>query len=141
VPILASHFLHAICRRRFGREPLRLTRADVGRLQAYDWPGNVRELENVLERAVIISRGNQLHLELPAVATATVRTPAAAPIGDDGFLTERERRERDRALIARALAQCDGKVFGPGGAAELLGVKPTTLASRIKRWGIRRPTD
>ena len=150
VPILASHFLHAICRRN-GREPLRLTRGDVARLQAYDWPGNVRELENVLERAVIISRGDQLHLELPSMTSLQARVPASAtpgaptgpgagaPNAEDGFLTECERRERDRALIARALQQCGGKVFGPGGAAELLGVKPTTLASRIKRWNIRRP--
>jgi len=52
------------------------------------------------------------------------------------LLTEQDRRRRDREMIEQALDDCDGKVFGPGGAAKLLGLKPTTLASRIKRWGI-----
>ena len=137
IPLLASHFLSSASRR-FGREGLRLSQGDVQRLQAYDWPGNVRELQNVLERAVIISRDGQLRLELPdaeplrGAACGIAAEPAA------GILTEQQKRQRDRAMIERALAQCRGKVFGQGGAAELLGVKPTTLASRIKRWGIGR---
>ena len=58
------------------------------------------------------------------------------PEGQDGLLTEQDRRQRDREMIVQALRKSGGKVFGPGGAAELLGVKPTTLASRIKRMGI-----
>lgn len=135
IPLLASHFLANACRR-FGREGLRLSGADVQRLQAYDWPGNVRELENVLERAVIISRNNQLRLELPDVERHTSKPVAPMPELNDGLMTEQQKRERDRRMIMQALEACDGKVFGPGGAAELLGVKPTTLASRIKRWGI-----
>ena len=108
-------------------------------LQAYDWPGNVRELENVLERAVIISRGSQLRLELPQVQHVPQRPATVTPVPTDGLLTEHQRRERDRAAIRQALQRSGGKVFGPGGAAEILGVKPTTLASRIKRWGIDRP--
>jgi len=136
VPLLAAHFL-ASAARRFGREGLRLSQADVQRLQAYDWPGNVRELQNVLERAVIISRDGQLRLELPgAVSAPPAAGPAQAVGATDGLLTEQERRRRDREAIVQALEQSGGKVFGPGGAAELLGVKPTTLASRIRRWGI-----
>jgi transcriptional regulator with GAF, ATPase, and Fis domain len=86
---------------------------------------------------VIISRDGQLRLELPdagpAQQPASVVAMAAHPTG---LMTEQDRRRRDRAMIEQALAQCGGKVFGRGGAAELLGVKPTTLASRIKRWGI-----
>jgi PAS domain S-box-containing protein len=137
IPLLASHFLAGACRR-FGREGLRLSQADAQRLQAYDWPGNVRELQNVMERAVIISRGNQLRLELPDAEPArpvTAPLKAAAPQAN-GLLTEQDRRQRDRQMILQALEASGGKVFGPGGAAELLGVKPTTLASRIKRWGI-----
>ncbi|MGD8957658.1 MAG: sigma 54-interacting transcriptional regulator [Chromatiaceae bacterium] len=137
IPLLAPHFLRNACRR-LGREELRLTEGDMHRLQAYDWPGNVRELENVLERAAIISRGRQLRLELPQterppLATATPASDAAA------ILTEQQKRDRDRASIRHALEKSGGKVFGPGGAAEILGVKPTTLASRIKRWKIERP--
>jgi PAS domain S-box-containing protein len=136
IPLLASHFL-ASASRRFGREGLRLSQADVQRLQAYDWPGNVRELENVLERAVIISNNGQLRLELPD-ADGTRQTAAALPsaANPSGLLTEQDRRQRDRQMIVQALEKTGGKVFGPGGAAELLGVKPTTLASRIKRWNI-----
>ena len=135
IPLLASHFLENACRR-FGREGLRLSKADVQRLQGYDWPGNVRELENVLERAVIISRDNPLRLELPDLAAPSEPPQASAPVEAGQLLTEREKRARDREMIVQALQACGGKVFGPGGAAELLGVKPTTLASRIKRWGL-----
>ncbi|WP_078120840.1 sigma 54-interacting transcriptional regulator [Thiosocius teredinicola] len=135
IPLLASHFLANACRR-FGREGLRLSGADVQRLQAYDWPGNVRELENVLERAVIISRNNQLRLELPDVERPASKPMAPSPEINDGLMTEQQKRERDRRMIMQALEASGGKIFGAGGAAELLGVKPTTLASRIKRWGI-----
>ncbi len=136
IPLLASHFLANACRR-FAREGLRLSQADAQRLQAYDWPGNVRELQNVLERAVIISRSGQLRLELPD-GSPTRHSAPTLPVSEpaDGLITEQERRRRDRETIVKALEACGGKVFGPGGAAELLGVKPTTLASRIKRWGI-----
>jgi formate hydrogenlyase transcriptional activator len=138
VPLLASHFL-AQAARRFGRDGLRLTQGDAQRLQAYDWPGNVRELENVIERAVIISLGDHLMLDLP-VSERARPAAAEAPTREDGpaIITESERRARDRAVIEQALGAAGGKVFGPGGAAEILGVKPTTLTSRIKRLGIHR---
>ena len=99
----------------------------------YDWPGNVRELENVIERAAILARAR-------ARCASTCR-PRGAPRPahrrqSDRLLTDDERRERDRANILAALESCGGKVFGRGGAAELLDVKPTTLASRIKALGI-----
>jgi PAS domain S-box-containing protein len=136
IPLLAAHFLASACRR-FSREGLRLSKADVFRLQAYDWPGNVRELQNVLERAAIISGGGQLKLELPDTGFGRPALPATRqqPVRPQ-LMTEQDRRRRDREMIEQALDDCDGKVSGPGGAAELLGLKPTTLASRIKRWGI-----
>ena len=135
IPLLATHFLGNACRR-FARSGLRLSQADAHRLQAYDWPGNIRELQNVVERAVIISQGEQLHLELPDASPAAAGGAAMPATPDDALLTEQEKRQRDRRMIEQALQISGGKVFGPGGAAELLGVKPTTLASRIKRWGI-----
>ena len=133
IPLLASHFLRGACRR-FGCEGLRLSAADAARLQAYDWPGNVRELENVIERGVIISRNGQLRLEVPEAQSPQHDWPA--PRASGGLMTEQEKKRRDREMIVEALKACDGKVSGSGGAAELLGIKPTTLASRIKRWGI-----
>ena len=138
IPLLASHFLRNACRR-LGREGLRLSEADVLRMQAYDWPGNIRELENVVERAVIVSRRDHLRIELPKQDTAIPSDAKVATPEPGGLVTEFERRQRDRAMIVQALEASDGKVFGKGGAAELLGMKPTTLASRIKRWGIEKP--
>lgn len=135
---IAQHFLQAAARRLRVPEP-RLTEGDVRRLCRYPWPGNVRELENAIERAVILSTRGRLRLDLPeteaGLRTGPVATgvaPAARPPN------ENERRTRDRAEIEAALAITGGRVFGPGGAAELLGVKPTTLASRIKAHGIVR---
>ncbi len=142
IPLLASHFLARACRR-FGVEELRLTHGDMQRLQSYHWPGNVRELENVVERAVIVSRNGKLRLDVPA-SDFTRRQPPmteTAAVVNSPLLTEQQRRARDQGMIIRALEQSDGKVFGPGGAAELLGVKPTTLASRIKRLGIERKRE
>ena len=111
----------------------KLTEGDVRRLMQYDWPGNVRELENVIERAAILARHARLRIDLPAARTRRDQRSQRRPTG---LLTDDERRERDRANILAALESCGGKVFGRGGAAELLDVKPTTLASRIKALGI-----
>lgn len=138
VPLLAGFFLgHAA--RRFGREGLQLTQGDAQRLQTYDWPGNVRELQNVIERAVIISRGSRLMLDLPVAQVAETTSSDSHTTTESLLLTEADRRQRDKEAIEKALKATNGKVFGPGGAAELLGIKPTTLASRIKRLGIEKP--
>jgi len=131
IPLLAAHFVQGECRK-LKRSDLRLTEGDVRRLMQYEWPGNVRELENVIERAAILARHARLRIDLPTGKSLT--TVAQAPA--DRLLTDDERRERDRANILAALESCGGKVFGRGGAAELLDVKPTTLASRIKALGL-----
>jgi PAS domain S-box-containing protein len=131
IPLLAAHFVQSQARK-LRRGELKLTEGDVRRLMQYDWPGNVRELENVIERAAILARHARLRIDLPAAKTAAANAQAPA----DRVLTDDERRERDRINILAALQACDGKVFGRGGAAELLDVKPTTLASRIKALGI-----
>ena len=138
IPLLVAHFLKLIGRR-FGRTDLRVREADVQRMRAYGWPGNVREMQNVLERAVITAAGKQLHIELPEQACAQAASAPTAERAAVPITTEQQRRQRDREMIIQALEQSGGKVFGPGGAAEILGLKPTTLASRIKRWGIALP--
>ncbi len=142
VPQLAAHFIR-LASQKLRRPTPRLTEADLLQLQRYDWPGNIRELQNVIERAVILSQGGRLSFELPQ---AFPETPPPAPAdavptpGRGTFVPEAERKKRHRAEIVAALEQAKGKVFGPGGAAELLGVKPTTLASRMKALGIKRPS-
>lgn len=141
IPLLAQLFLRNACRK-FHREQLELTQANVEALQHYSWPGNVRELENVIERQVIVTRGRKLSFELPR-DNASMDTPTIHIDGTGGDatsperpMTEEERRQRECADMIRALRRAGGKVAGTGGAAQLLGLKPTTLASRLKRQGI-----
>ncbi|MDH3351230.1 MAG: sigma 54-interacting transcriptional regulator [Gammaproteobacteria bacterium] len=137
---LAQHFLEKVCND-FGRPVMTLTRAQATRLHNYHWPGNVRELKNVIERAVILSPGNVLRLDLSMPHTeepTTVSTSDGAK-QDDHFLTEKEMRELQKRNLIAALQQANWRVSGPDGAAELLGVKPTTLADRIRSFGLKRP--
>jgi transcriptional regulator with GAF, ATPase, and Fis domain len=135
VPLLAEHFL-AQSARKLGRARPRLTLANVQQLQRYHWPGNVRELQHVIERAVITAEGMRLVIELPAGAAEPVRSSTASVAPADRVLTDAEVRRLEADNIREALRQAKGKVSGSGGAAELLGVKPTTLASRIKALGL-----
>jgi DNA-binding NtrC family response regulator len=114
-----------------------LTQADAARLQQYDWPGNIRELENVIQRAVILSKGGRLRLD---IALADVPTRAtSAPDMAEVVLTDREVRARERANLMKALERTEGRVYGADGAAELLGINPTTLASRLRALKITPP--
>jgi PAS domain S-box-containing protein len=137
---LAQHFLD-IASHDFGRAVPTLTRKQAEKLRDYDWPGNVRELKNVIERAVILSPGNVLRLDLsmPNVVSVERREAAAETVSNDGVLTENEMREFQRNNTIKALRETGWRVSGPNGAAELLGVKPTTLADRIRTYGIKRP--
>ncbi|GJE69232.1 Anaerobic nitric oxide reductase transcription regulator NorR [Methylorubrum podarium] len=138
VPLIAQHFLEAAARR-LNRPDLRLTEADARRLARYDWPGNVRELENVIERAAILAERGRLRFDLPEARGAGPELRVTERPTDLGrLLTEEERRARARSEIEAALHFTGGRIFGAGGAAELLGLKPTTLRSRMKVLGIGR---
>jgi transcriptional regulator with GAF, ATPase, and Fis domain len=118
-----------------------LTKGNIEQLQAYDWPGNVRELQNVVERAVIFAQTGALSFDFVRLRRATSRgsadlvAPTLRPAPT--ILTDSELKRRERDSILSALAQTNGKISGPRGAAELLGMKPTTLASRIKALGLK----
>ena len=137
IPLLAEHFLD-VATRKMKRPPLRLTPAQGRELAAYDWPGNVRELQNVIERAVILARGSHLEFALATVQSAA--HPAVAPPperADAGTaLTLTELKQRERRLIEQTLRETGGKIYGPDGAAQRLGLKPTTLASKLQRLGL-----
>jgi transcriptional regulator with GAF, ATPase, and Fis domain len=145
IALLAKHFVELSARELKCAKP-RLTRAAVTHLESYDWPGNVRELRNVVERAVILARGGALDFDLPIigkaasparpspVAGASVSTPARPK-----FLTEVELECFERDNLALALEAANWKISGPDSAAELLGLKPTTLLSRMTKWGLKRP--
>ncbi|MEW6145717.1 MAG: sigma 54-interacting transcriptional regulator [Thermodesulfobacteriota bacterium] len=117
------------------------TQAEIDGMMSYRWPGNVRELQNVIERAVITSSKGHLNLEraLPQTGEASAReSPAADRLQGKRILTQMEMDELEKRNIAAALEQTGWRVSGENGAAKLLGMPPTTLASRIKALGITR---
>ncbi len=136
---IAQHFLEKTCSD-FGRPVLQLTQTQAEKLANYDWPGNVRELKNVIERAVILSRGATLRLDLsmPELGIPASATSTAAAAAND-ILTEAEMREFQKLNMVAALERANWRVSGHGGAAEMLGLKPTTLADRIRTYGIAKP--
>lgn len=137
---LAQHFLDVTCKD-FGRKPIKLTRSQLDAITGYGWPGNVRELKNVIERAVILSQGSVLRLDLalPEIALQGGGKPQRAESARDDVLTEKELKALQKKNILAALKQSNWRVSGKGGAAELLGIRPTTLNDRIKNFGIKRP--
>ena len=140
IPPLAGMFMAQVRKKPncTGRE---LTQAEVVKLQNYHWPGNVRELQNIIERAVISSRCGSVKFDLPVpqASGASLKTPIKKNGGNPGeILTEEDIRLQEKANIEAALHKTGWKIYGPGGAAELLGLKPTTLLSRIKKMGIEK---
>ncbi|WP_332264154.1 sigma 54-interacting transcriptional regulator [Pseudomonas glycinae] len=136
IPLLASHFLKRASLA-FNRPDVRLPLAQLEILKRYPWPGNIRELQNVIERQIIVSldgrlRFNELlstgsHMKKPVSTTSEI---VHEPVRDEDL--QHQLKLNTIAMLRRT----GGKVSGDGGAAELLGVKPTTLASRLKKWGI-----
>ncbi len=141
IPALAAHFVE-LARVRLNRPDVRLTNANVGALQAYEWPGNVRELQNCIERATIrAAPSGALNVDLPdsAGGGSAAGIAGESPSGKTGgILSEAEMRDLERANTLAGLEAADWKVSGAGGAAELLNMRPTTLASRIKKLGLSR---
>ena len=124
---LAGHFLGHFGRR-MGKKLRGFSQGSLTRLQRYDWPGNIRELQNVIERACVLAKGQVVDVPDPAPAATQRRAWHAVTL-----------EEAEEAHIGRTLEQTGWRIEGPGGAAELLGLRPSTLRSRIKRLGIRRP--
>jgi transcriptional regulator with GAF, ATPase, and Fis domain len=156
LPGLIEHLLARICRR-LNRPPLSLSGEQLRELARRRWPGNVRELVNLLERA-IISASSDEELSFAPVQDAWATRPLAQPAGPSvavpalegplyparspdqaDVVPDLEMRRLERDNLRRALARTGGKIYGPDGAAALLGVKPTTLASRLKRLHIETP--
>jgi formate hydrogenlyase transcriptional activator len=124
VGVLTAH-LAAKYAAQFGRTISRIDRRTLALLESYDWPGNVRELENLIARAVIVSKGEVLQISPPML-------PGTPTTGNMNRQLEKE----ERVAIEAALRACRGRVSGPDGAARRLGLAPSTLESRIQRLGI-----
>ncbi len=140
IPLLAKHFTQKMARH-MNRSIDAIPTEALRQLMSWDWPGNVRELENVIERAVLLTRGNSLNLHL------NVRQSRLLPtLNEDSALrssmaqllhpTTPENDEEERQRIVQVLLETNGIVAGPRGAATRLGMKRTTLLSRMQRLGI-----
>lgn len=129
IPLLVKAFTFKIARR-LGRNIDSIPAETLRTLCQMEWPGNVRELENVIERAVLLTRGSVLQLSLPELAFAN-EEPEPAPIAEAA-----KEGEDEYQLIVRVLKETNGVVAGAKGAAQRLGLKRTTLLSRMKRLGI-----
>ncbi len=133
IPALVSHFIEKKAKEmKLGRPPL-IAPGQIDRLMEYHWPGNVRELENAVERALILYNGQQLTFDefdsagsRPPLPTSA-REPAADALNLDAAMA---------AHIKKALHAADGKISGPNGAAEMLGIHPMTLRHRMKKLDI-----
>jgi transcriptional regulator with GAF, ATPase, and Fis domain len=142
IPSLTAHFLEQAAHRL--RLPLpRFTEAHARLLQSYDWPGNVRELQNAVERALILAQHGSLQFDVPLTdLTSGSRGSSAVsgePSDESAILTDVELRQLEVRNTLAALTKSGWKIHGEGGAAELLGVKPTTLISRIKKLELKKP--
>lgn len=132
IPLLAAHFIDRFARTA-GKKNVRLSSTAMKQLDAYNWPGNVRELEHVLERSILLMQGNiirEIHLSSP-LSKSENKSKA-----DEDY--SRTLAEVEREYILGVLDRCRGKVFGPGGAAEILGLHVSTLNHRIRKLGIHK---
>jgi transcriptional regulator with GAF, ATPase, and Fis domain len=133
IPMLVRHFL-AHFQRKLGKPLKAVTPESLERLRRYPWPGNIRELQNVLERACVLARGPVV--DIADALQMSGGEPATERAGGDEPIVSLE--EGERMLVRRALAATNGKIHGPGGAAELLGLNGNTLRSRMQKLGIAK---
>jgi formate hydrogenlyase transcriptional activator len=129
IPDLVRHFLHHFGRRM--NKPIeRVSPAALKLLEEYHWPGNVRELENLIERAMIVSSGEVLHVDPHWLESSQA--------GSTDRKVHPSLADLERAAIADALERCNGRIYGPNGAAAALGLRPTTLYGKMRKHGISK---
>ncbi len=136
IPALVQHFV-AQYSRRLGREVLAIPHEAMEALKEWNWPGNIRELQNVIERAVILSPSRTLLLRLQDIQPKTRRAASSAKAGPKPASTF---HDAEREAILRALRESHGVIAGATGAAARLGLRRTTLQSKMRKLGIRRPS-
>src|SRR5690606_1867142 len=119
--------------RKFGKKVALLSPAEEQIVRSYSWPGNIRELQNIIERSVILAHD---HTQIRIRIDGFTPTYKEARVQEsDRILTIGELEQIEKDNLRKALEACHWKVSGKGGASELLGIKPTTLSSRIKALG------
>jgi DNA-binding NtrC family response regulator len=131
IPILVDYFIQKLSQK-MGKAPKKISEAALAKLQEYDWPGNIRELENIIERCLVVSKGSTMDfIELPEKTLLPI--PSSIPEANIKTI-----REAEKEHILAALEFCKGRISGPDGAARLLDISPTTLAARLKKFGISK---
>lgn len=135
IPVLINHFTSKIGRK-IGRKIKHISKADINKLQAYDWPGNVRELENVLERAIINSESDTLNLDESQLKASFTRQNTYSSSSQNEVTTLSDTQKNH---IINVLNECNWKINGANGAAQKLGMPPSTLRSKMKKLNIERP--
>jgi len=134
IPVLVQYFCQKFSQR-FKRHITHIPAATMTALRAWHWPGNIRELEHVIERAVIVSTGDVL--QVPAFQSKSPVEASTPPRKAPGWMTF---ADGEREMILKTLRETGGVIAGPDGAASRLGMKRTTLQSKMRKLGIRRPT-
>ncbi|SDE02353.1 regulatory protein, Fis family [Mucilaginibacter pineti] len=133
IPALATYFLN-IYNRKVGRTIRGISDVVLENMKQYNWPGNIRELENLIERGVLLSKEDVLnHIDIALPDIPVIDQPAIIENKEIRTMSENE-----RAHIIAALKRCNGKIWGEGGAADLLNLPPTTLNSKMKKLGIKK---
>ena len=127
--LLAQTFIQKFSKK-FGKRINPLTPYQEELIQAYPWPGNIRELQNTIERSIILAHGNNIQLQISQPSNRT-SIHAMSPT-EDRIFTLSDLDELEKTNLQKAMEKCNWKVSGAGSASELLGIKPTTLSSRLK---------
>lgn len=131
IGLLARHFI-AVYSSKTGKNVTEISESALKSLLSYQWPGNIRELENLIERSILLAKTNTIeHIPLPAFDEAKINTKS-----NDWYFKTIQENEREH--IINVLEKCNGRIRGAGGASEILGLPPTTLASRMQKLGIKR---
>ena len=133
--LIANTFLRKFSKK-FGKKMEPFTNLDEQIIKNYSWPGNIRELQNIIERSVILSQDNTLRLQLNIPASAPAET--VSTFADNRIFSSAELEELEKNNLRKAMEACQWKVSGIGSASELLGLKPTTLSSKLKSLNITR---
>ena len=131
-PLLAQHFLQ-LCRVKLNRSNLIFGESALARLAQYDWPGNIRELQNVIERAAILAPTHIVEID----ERVAISYPTRAAVTEQPITLH----DSESLHIRRVLEQVGWRIYGPLGAANRLGINPSTLRSRMKKLGLLRPTS
>ena len=136
IPLLVKHFIDKVCLN-FNRPKPEISVSQMQFLTQYHWPGNIRELENIIERQIILAKRNKINFDLLANETELKNESSTLKTAPK-LMNVQEQKLLEKTNLANALKHCQGKIYGENGAAALLGLKPTTLASKLKKYNLNR---